>query len=131
MTYFTESELRGRNSLTASGANTVLKEASRRATGTFDIFLSHSVVDADVILGLKELLESRGMSVYVDWVDDPELDRGNVSPRTAARLRERMRASRSLVYATSRAAARSRWMPRELGYFDGAKGADRISICPT
>jgi hypothetical protein len=41
-----------------------------------------------------------------------------------------MRTSATLMYATSKAAASSRWMPWELGYFDGLKGADVISICP-
>lgn len=130
MTYYSSSELRRRGGLTASGARTELKEAARTAAGTFDVFVSHSVLDADVILGLKSLLEAQGLSVYVDWIDDPELDRSRVSAATADRIRQRMNASRSLVFATSRAASRSRWMPWELGYFDGKKGSAQISICP-
>lgn len=130
MTYYTESELRRSAGLTASAARMQLKEASRTASGTFDVFLSHSVLNADVILGLKNVLETQGLRVYVDWIEDPELDRDHVSAATADRIRQRMGSSRSLVYATSRAASRSRWMPWELGYFDGTKGSDQISICP-
>jgi hypothetical protein len=36
--------------------------------------------------------------------------------------------SRSLIYVTSRAARTSRWMPWELGYFDGLKGSEQVSI---
>lgn len=130
MTYYTELELRRLAGLSETAARFRLKESARTASGTFDVFLSHSRLDADVILGLKRLLETKGLSVYVDWIDDPELDRGRVSAHTAARLRERMNTSRSLVYATSRSASRSRWMPWELGYFDGRKGSAQISICP-
>ncbi|MDO3136732.1 TIR domain-containing protein [Mycobacteroides abscessus] len=94
----------------------------------FDIFLSHSFRDARVILGIREWLTSQNLQVYVDWIDDPELDRSAVSAATAARLREQMGNSRSLIYATSRAAKTSRWMPWELGYFDGSKGSSRVSI---
>lgn len=131
MSYYTERELRQRSGgLGASRAEFQIKEAARGAYGTYDIFLSHSFVDADVILGLKKLLESQGLRIYVDWIDDPELDRTRVSAATASRIQQRMRASNALVYATSRSARKSRWMPWELGYFDGIKSGDRISICP-
>ena len=107
-------ELRLSAGRTASAAKAELKEAARTASGTFDVFLSHSVVDADVILGLSNMLERQGLKVYVDWIDDPELDRGSVTASTANRIRQRMdNNSRSLVYATSRAASWSRWMPWE------------------
>ena len=44
---------------------------------TFDVFLSHSYLDADLVLGLKEQIEQMGYSVYVDWVTDSELERGS------------------------------------------------------
>jgi hypothetical protein len=46
-------------------------------------------------------LEDLGYSVYLDWRDDPTLDRKRVSPATAAKLRERMSASKSLFYSTT------------------------------
>jgi hypothetical protein len=95
---------------------------------TFDVFLSHSFKDAPVILGIKTLLENRGLSVYVDWVDDPDLDRGNVTVATADRLRSRMRQSKSLIYAHSNNSPTSKWMSWEVGYFDGLKGA--VAILP-
>lgn len=131
MTYYTAAELRGfSGGLTASASTLVLKAAARSASGPFDIFLSHSFLDADVIIGLKRLFEAQGQTVYVDWIDDAEVDRTKVSPDTAALVQRRMASSRSLVYATSRSSKRSRWMPWELGYFDGIKGADQITICP-
>lgn len=129
MTLYTEDFFRNRvGSMTASAAETSLRTASKAATGDFDIFLSHSSRDAQLILGIRDWLISQNLRVYVDWIDDPELDRSFVSAATAARLREQMGNSRSLIYATSRAAKTSRWMPWELGYFDAAKGSPRVSI---
>lgn len=129
--YYTVEELRaGSGGLTASAAQEQLRRFSKSADGSFDMFLSHSFRDAQAIIGLRNLFTDQGLRVYVDWIDDPELDRSHVSSSTAMRLRERMQQSKSLVYATSRAAGRSRWMPWELGYFDGIRGAARISIMP-
>lgn len=94
----------------------------------YDIFLSHSSLDADVILGLKVVLERHGLRVYVDWIDDPLLDRSKVTPETADALRKRMGACRALFYAYSPNSANSKWMPWELGYFDGHGG--RVGIVP-
>ncbi len=104
-------------------AGQVLREEAGafRATSTFDVFLSHSYHDAEVILGVKKIMESQGLRVYVDWIDDQGLDRGKVARKTAEILRLRMRAALSLVYAHSANSSDSKWMPWELGYFDGFK----------
>lgn len=95
---------------------------------TFDIFLSHSYMDAELVLGLRETINGMGFSVYVDWVDDDHLQRSDVSRETAVALRQRMANSEALFYATSIASPASKWMPWECGYFDGLKG--RVAICP-
>ena len=104
-------------------ASQILTEDARRTTvrDSYDVFLSHSYKDAEVILGVRKLIENLGLTVYVDWIDDPGLDRGRVTSATAKILRERMRQSSSLVYAHSANAEDSAWMPWELGYFDGFK----------
>lgn len=130
-TYLTAQELRNRSTLTASAASSTLLRESKSAAGAFDVFLSHSFHDAEVIYGLRNLLQSDGLSVYVDWIEDPQLDRSRVSPATAERLRSRMRQCRTMIYATSRAAGQSRWMPWELGCFDGLRqSSSRIAILP-
>jgi hypothetical protein len=136
MAYYRVSEATDAFRRTASGlanlrtAESLLKSASRSAEGqSFDIFLSHSFRDATLILGVKTLLEEQGWSVYVDWIDDVELDRSKVNKATAKRLRERMRASKSLIFATSPSTPTSKWMPWELGYFDGFR-AGRVAILP-
>lgn len=131
MTYYTAADLRQRaGGITASAARSELSHMAKSASGTYDVFLSHSVRDAILVLGLKNELETEQLTVYVDWLEDPNLDRSTVTPRTAQQLRERMRSCRTLVYATSRNASASRWMPWELGYFDGHHTQSRVAICP-
>lgn len=132
MTYYSESRVRelgrSRGSLVAGGAPEILRKSA--TTGTFDIFLSHSFQDADLILGVKEVLESSGQTVYVDWINDPQLDRSKVVASTADVLRQRMRQCRGFVYASTEAAAQSKWMPWELGFFDALRGSEHIAIMP-
>lgn len=102
--------------------------ASFTTTRTYDIFLSHSIRDAELILGMKGILEDLGYSVYVDWIEDPQLNRTKVTPATADKLRQRMNSSRSLFYVTTANSDTSRWMPWECGYFDGKK--EKAAIVP-
>jgi len=109
---------------------------SRRTT--FDVFLSHSYqdakVNAQVILGLKQIIESSGFTCYVDWIDDPLLDRTKVTSDTARKLRSRMQNCKSLLFVTSQNSSSSKWMPWELGFKDGdtatAGGIGRCAILP-
>lgn len=48
------------------------KSASTPITTTFQVFLSHAYEDAEVIAGIKVLIEQEGLSVYVDWIEDPQ-----------------------------------------------------------
>jgi len=88
---------------------------------SFDIFLSHSYADREIIPALKEELENFGFSVYVDWITDHLLSRDEINKKTAEVLQTRMKQSKCLIYATSDNSQKSRWMPWELGYFDGIK----------
>ena len=105
-----------------------MDESRASSASSFDVFLSHSIKDADVVLGIKALLEKGGWSVYVDWLVDGNLDRSNVTSATADHLRMRMKQSKSMVYAHSKNSPGSKWMPWELGFFDGGKKA--IAIFP-
>lgn len=116
-------------SVSRSASATLKSLSEARLDQTYDVFLSHSFLDAQDVLSLKRLIESREeLSVYVDWVDDAELDRERVDKKTAERLKKRLEHCRSLLYATSRNAVTSKWMPWECGYFDGKRG--RVAICP-
>lgn len=132
MSLLVEAELRAKARAAAQRAHasmeSVLLESQRTARSSYDIFLSHSKLDSELILGVKLVLESGGHSVYVDWISDPQLDRSRVSAVTADRLRSRMRQSRALFYVHSKNASVSRWMPWELGYFDGFNG--NVAVLP-
>lgn len=113
---------------------TVRKSLSERASlqrndyKQYDIFLSHSFLDAEIIFGLAKLLEEAGFLVFVDWIEAPGLDRTKVVPETAEYLRQAMKRSASLLYAVSDNASSSKWMPWELGYSDGLHS--RVAIAP-
>jgi hypothetical protein len=98
-------------------------------TRTYDIFLSHSFSDAKDVLAVKFLIEDQGRSVYVDWIEDKQLNRDRVTAATADLLRLRMKSCKSLVFATSESSSSSKWMPWELGYFDGMRPG-KVSIFP-
>jgi hypothetical protein len=129
--YYTLDEARSVGRRSASfdtlGARGVLRKEAARP-GRFDVFLSHSFRDQELVLGIKRILERSGQSVYVDWIDDPLLDRLHVTAMTADQLRRRMQTCNSLIYAASPAAQNSKWMPWELGYFDGKKGAEGVAV---
>ena len=95
---------------------------------SYDIFLSHSFADADAIYGVKSLIEDMGYDVYVDWIEDSDLDRNKVTKETAALIKARISACKSLFFATSDTSPNSKWMPWELGYFDGLKS--KVAILP-
>jgi len=97
------------------------KSASAPMSTNFDVFLSHSYEDSEVIAGVKILIEREGLNVYVDWIEDAQADRSKVTPKTADMLRQRMGHCRFLLFASSKASPNSKWMPWELGYFDGMR----------
>jgi hypothetical protein len=107
----------------------IRKSAAAPMTTSYDIFLSHSYEDAEVIAGVKILIEAEGLRVYVDWIEDAQADRSQVTAKTADMLRQRMNHCRFLLFASSRASASSKWMPWELGYFDGMR-RERVGILP-
>jgi len=109
----------------SKSANTIYVSSYDR----FDIFLSHSYKDKDIIPALKKELESMGYTVYVDWITDKLLSREEVTKETAKVLQKRMQQSECLFFATSENSPNSKWMPWELGYFDGIKNK-RVAILP-
>lgn len=107
----------------------LIKEAAYFDEGGYDIFLSHSYKDADMIFSIKDIIEDMGFSVYVDWITDPHMDRSNVTADTAEVIRRRIVSCRCLVYVPSENSLESKWMPWELGYADGAKDG-MVAILP-
>lgn len=96
----------------------------------YDVFLSHRFSDAALVEELNEYIEQTlHYEAYVDWKDSREdLDREHVSRDTAEYLRRIMRHAASLIFVVGPEAAGSKWMPWELGFFDGRQSARRIAI---
>ncbi|MBF0528215.1 MAG: toll/interleukin-1 receptor domain-containing protein [Deltaproteobacteria bacterium] len=133
MAYLTEAEVQARAtqviSLQNETAQQILMEAVASAEEKFDVFLSHSSAESDIILlGVKALLEDFNLKVYVDKYSDPQLSPEDVTRETAEILRSRMRSSKTLIYIHSHHSQKSRWMPWELGFFDGLNG--KVGVLP-
>lgn len=129
------SEFRKAQGSKVTAENLILENNSERLfeskhldIDAFDIFLSHSSKDAEVILGILEKLNDLGYSVYIDWVTDKQLDRNNINKDTTNTLKLRMTQSKCLLFATTEHSSQSKWMPWELGYMDGQK--DKAAILP-
>jgi hypothetical protein len=134
MALFSKAELKSRAQASSrtmtKSAKTILLEDSLSFSEAkkYDIFLSHSSMDAEMIYALREEINEMGFTVYIDWLEDPNLDRTNVNRKTADTLRKRMNNCRSLFYAVSINSFGSKWMPWELGYFDGIK--NKVALLP-
>lgn len=136
MAYFTKSEVKKAAQAAINESKYFkaesLLDSSYRITASeefFDVFLSHSSKDAEIVLGVKKILEGKGLKVYVDWDTDSQLDRRQVSAETAELIRKRMRQSKSLIYIATSNSSDSKWMPWELGFFDGYSSGS-VAIFP-
>jgi hypothetical protein len=96
----------------------------------YDVFLSHRAMDHKLVTELNDYIEQElKFEAYVDWKDSrKELDRRKVSEETAAYLRKIMRHARSLIFVVSANTPASKWMPWELGFFDGRQSSRRIGV---
>lgn len=89
------------------------------STYQYDVFLSHAFEDAVIVYGIYKILRAVGLTVFVDWIASPGVDRTMITPANAEYLRRSMDMSLSLLYAATDHAGESKWMPWELGYMDG------------
>lgn len=94
----------------------------------YDLFISHSFTDQNLVRKLRAFFKDRGFNVYVDWIDDAQLDRTNVTSDTAELIKHRISQCKALAYITTRNIASSKWCPWELGVADGLLG--KVCILP-
>ena len=106
----------------------LLENFSEDESKEFDIFLSYSSFDREIVLKLVGMIEAFGYSVYVDWQGDPQLGQNGVSKKTAECLRNRLDHCKCLLYAATIGSKISKWMPWETGYMDAKIG--RVAILP-
>lgn len=94
----------------------------------YDLFISHSFLDKELVEVLYKMFEECGYIVYIDWKEEKMQDRNNVSAITAKILKTRIDNCSSLAYIATKNITNSKWCPWELGYGDGKKG--RAAILP-
>ena len=105
-----------------------LASVARRQAASYDIFMSQTIRDAEIVLGVYDLLTEMGYSVFCDWIAAPEAHRDAVTPTNAAFIRAVMVTSTSLLFLDTEGAAQSLWMCWELGWFDGQNG--HVAVLP-
>lgn len=94
-----------------------LNEQSIESPMKFDVFISHSSADEEMLIPLFRRLNQAGMVAYIDWVNDRErLPREACCAETAAVLRERIRQSRLFLFVVSDESLQSTWCAWELGF---------------
>ncbi len=96
----------------------------------FQVFLCHDTDDKDEIRALKAYFENKGIRAYVAEIDDPQISWKGINKKTASVLQNRMKECSKLYYILSKNSQASTWMPWEVGFFNGIKGADNIKVIP-
>lgn len=100
---FLQSEAKQRN-IYASSQTRILNESYNLFSANktnYDLFLSHSYLDKDLVLTLVQLFTKAGYYVYVDWVDDVQLDINNVTVASANFIKSRIKKCKSLSYIST------------------------------
>jgi hypothetical protein len=111
-------------------AKNILKEnyTSFNRFKDYDIFLSHSIDDEELILEMVNTFEEKyKLSVFVDWIESP-IARSEVTQERAAMIRNAIKSSKCLIYALTENSRASSWVQWEIGYADGI--TKRIAILP-
>jgi hypothetical protein len=132
MAFFMQEEVRARARVRARHEGLSIEESLAQIAGKqadiYDIFLSQTIRDAEIVLGVVDLLSEMGFTVFCDWITAPEVHREAVTPVNAAFLRKIMEKSTTLLFLDTEGANQSLWMCWELGWFDGQNG--HVAILP-
>ena len=114
---FLQSEARRRD-INNSSQSRILNESHKlffSQKENYDLFLSHSYLDKALVLTLVDLFTKAGYYIYVDWIDDVQLDRRNVTASTANFIKTRIKQCKGLSYVSTSNIVSSKWCPWELG----------------
>ena len=132
MAFLYEGEVRARARARARQVGVTVEALLERASGggaaRYDIFLSQTIRDAEVVLGVFVILTELGFTVFCDWIAEPDSERSAVTPGHAKFIRSTMEISDTLLFLDTEAADQSLWMCWELGWFDGRKGL--VAVLP-
>ena len=90
----------------------------------YDVFISHSSENKDLIRKLRQVLEDDyNLSAYIDWDEDAGMSRDEV----ADKVKDAMDRSNSLIYVKTSKSDNSQWVAWEVGRYDANK-SDRIGV---
>lgn len=132
MAFLREAHVRARARRRAGAAGISVPEAlgrvARHRRARYYIFLSQTIRDAEIVLGVYDILTNAGYEVFCDWIEAPETDRSQVTLANAEFVRATMGVSDTLLFLDTENAAQSLWMCWELGWFDGRKGL--VAVLP-
>ena len=127
--YLSESQVRAYPStLTASARSAAQAGLSKSAAVARTVFLSHSHEDRVLVEGVRLMLASQGVSVYVDW-KDAEMP-AVTNPETAKRIRAKIASADKFVMLASNLSLLSRWVPWELGIGEVQKTLNNVAVLP-
>lgn len=133
MELITKSQLRQarssfENTRSSTALLTALNESKTRSSFTSEVtvFLSHKHSDAEEFKDAIALLKNRGVSVYVDWMDNdmPKYTSGI----TAAKIKSKIRENKKFILLATENAINSKWCNWELGLGDAVKYLNNIAL---
>lgn len=85
---------------------------------SFDVFLSHSYRAKNELLAMKDRLNSQGLVVYVDWINDAEmLAREKQNEDTFNVIFERLKQSKSLLFLACQQSLLSENTKKEVEFY--------------
>lgn len=91
---------------------------------TYDIFLSHSSKDKDLVGKIRDVIEKEfGFEAYVDWDENSGMKRTEV----ADIVKNVMQRCKTLLIIKTKNSDESSWVSWETGYFEALKFKNRIS----
>lgn len=98
------------------------------ASQSFDVFLSHSSKDKDVLPSAINFFSQYRVNVYIDKADK-ELP-CNTSPETGDMLKKRIQECKKFIVLVSPNSKDSKWIPWELGIADEKKKIRNVALFP-
>lgn len=96
---------------------------------SFDVFLSHSSKDKDILPSVINFFSQYGVNVYIDKADE-ELPK-KTSPETGDKLKNRIQEAKKFIVLVTENSKDSKWIPWELGIADEKKKIKNIALLPT
>lgn len=96
------------------------------------IFLSYKHEDKDKVVPVVKWLQSKGVNVYIDYLDNELIGKSDVD--AAKILRTRIQQSDKFILLSTHNVRESKWVPWELGLgdgFDGYKNVIRLPLTTT